>query len=166
MTTLMFAAVLQVSIAGAGAENYADAHRETTETGKPLVVMVSTEWCVPCQQMKKTILPQIRKHGLFSKVCFAQVNPDQDQELAQKLTGGGPVPQLVMFRQTRQGWMRRKLIGAQSVETVEKFINEGIASNDESKNGKADSTDDDVAPENKHNKTVKKAAGKKAHVDG
>ncbi|MFW5692962.1 MAG: hypothetical protein ACOCWL_01980, partial [Thermoguttaceae bacterium] len=47
--------------------------------------------------------------------------------LAKRLTGGGPVPQLVMFRKTEQGWVRRKLIGRQSVEVVERFIEQGIA---------------------------------------
>ena len=44
-----------------------------------------------------------------------------------KLTGGGPVPQLVMYRKTPNGWLRRKLIGGQSVEAVEEFINEAVA---------------------------------------
>jgi thioredoxin-like negative regulator of GroEL len=139
MTTLILAAVLNATIA-AGAETYADAHRETSKTGKPLVVMVSTEWCVPCQQMKQTVIPQVRKHGLLSKVSFAVVNPDQDAELANRLTGGGPIPQLVMYRKTRQGWLRRKLIGGQTVEAVEQFIDDGLASQSSDKNkGKEES---------------------------
>ena len=77
--------------------------------------------------MKRTILPRVREHGLFRKVAFAHVNPDEDAELANQLTGGGPIPQLVMFRKTSKGWMRKKLIGGQSVETVEEFIKEGLA---------------------------------------
>ena len=64
---------------------------------------------------------------MFRKVAFARVNPDQDAELAEQLTGGGPIPQLVMFRKTSKGWMRKVLIGGQSVETVEEFIKEGLA---------------------------------------
>ncbi len=110
----------------AAAETYAEAHRTTTQTGKPMVVMVSTDWCPPCQMMKKTIMPRVRERGLLRKVAFAIVNPDRDQELAEQLTGGGPIPQLVMFRRTANGWIRKKLIGGQSVETVEEFISEGL----------------------------------------
>ena len=92
-----------------------------------MVVMVSTDWCPPCQMMKKTVMPRVRERGLLRKVAFAMVNPDRDGELAEQLTGGGPIPQLVMFRRTRDGWIRRKLIGGQSVETVEEFISEGLA---------------------------------------
>ena len=96
-----------------------------------MVVMVSTDWCPPCQVMKKTILPRVRERGLLRKVAFAVVNPDRDGDLAEKLTGGGPIPQLVMFRKTADGWMRRKLVGGQSVETVEQFIKEGLSQDEQ-----------------------------------
>ena len=135
MTTMLCAALMQAALlltgadaAPAKAETYTAARRVTVETGKPMVVMVSTDWCPPCQVMKKTILPRVREHGLLRKVAFAMVNPDRDSELADQITGGGPIPQLVMFRKTPKGWVRKKLIGGQSVETVEEFIKEGLAS--------------------------------------
>jgi thioredoxin-like negative regulator of GroEL len=135
VTTTLCATVLQAALLLTGAEatqptaeTYADARQVTMKTGRPMVVMVSTDWCAPCQMMKRTILPRVREHGLFRKVAFAVVNPDRDTELANEITGGGPVPQLVMFRKTSKGWVRKKLIGGQSVETVEEFINEGLAS--------------------------------------
>jgi len=118
-------------------ETYAEAYRTTTTTGKPMVIMVSTEWCAPCQTMKKRIIPRIRERAVFRRVAFAMVNPDQDAELAEQITGGGPVPQLVMYRKTAKGWMRRKLIGGQSVEDVEAFIKEGLAADAAEKKTKA-----------------------------
>jgi thioredoxin-like negative regulator of GroEL len=115
------------------AATYAEAHRVTEKTGKPMVVMVGTDWCSPCQTMKKTILPRVREHGLLRRVAFAVVNPDRDGDLANQITGGGPIPQLVMFRKTPKGWVRKKLVGGQSVETVEQFINEGLASDADDK---------------------------------
>jgi thiol-disulfide isomerase/thioredoxin len=146
MTLTLCAALMQTVMLAAPADNnetYADARRQTTETGKPMVVMVSTDWCGPCQVMKRNVLPKLRERGLFKKVTFAQVNADKDSELAKELTGGGPVPQLVMYRRTERGWLRRRLVGGQSVEAVEKFIKEELAS-DETEN-KADKTfyDDD-----------------------
>ena len=97
-------------------ETYSAARQDTAKTGKPMVIMVSTDWCPPCQVMKKTVLPRVREHGLLRKVAFARVNPDEDAELANQITGGGPIPQLIMFRKTKKGWVRKVLVGGQSVE--------------------------------------------------
>lgn len=144
MTAVLCAAVLQSAFILAGvdtssaAETYAEAHQATVETGKPLVVMIGTDWCQPCQTMKRNVLPRIRKRGFFKKIAFALVNPDRDGKLAKQLTGGGPVPQLVMFRKTSKGWMRRKLIGSQSEEAVEKFIQDGLAADKAEKEAAGD----------------------------
>jgi len=71
------------------------------------------------------------------------VNPDRDGELANQITGGGPIPQLVMFRKTSKGWVRKKLVGGQSVETVEEFINEGLASDAADKKVDKETEDDE-----------------------
>ncbi|MEN6407701.1 MAG: thioredoxin family protein [Thermoguttaceae bacterium] len=127
MTPVLLATVVHMALLAADGDGYAEAHRVTVETGKPMVVMVSTDWCAPCQAMKKSVIPKVREHGLLRKVAFAIVNPDHNGELAEQLTGGGPIPQLVMFRKTANGWLREKLVGGQSVEQVEEFINEGLA---------------------------------------
>jgi thioredoxin-like negative regulator of GroEL len=145
-----------VEAAPTAAETYAEAHRLTTQTGKPLVVMVSTDWCVPCQTMKKTVLPRVRERGLLRKVAFAIVNPDRDRDLAEQITDGGPVPQLVMFRKTADGWIRKKLIGGQSVETVEQFINEGLAQ---------DEADKKAAPEGGDKHSPEKTKTARHHED-
>jgi thiol-disulfide isomerase/thioredoxin len=159
MSNMLCATVVQIALLVTGgdaansADSYQDARKAMLETGKPMVVMVSTDWCVPCQHMKRRILPRVRQRGCFKKVSFAMVNPDQDSELAQEITGGGPVPQLVMYRKTKSGWVRKKLIGGQDEETVEKFINEGLA---------ADETDRKAVTADKQ----KPAADKHAAEDG
>jgi thioredoxin-like negative regulator of GroEL len=110
-------------------DTYADAKQATEKSDKPMVVIVGADWCSPCQTMKKSILPQVREHGLLKKVAFAVINFDRQRGLAQKITGGGPIPQLIMFRRTKDGWAMKKLVGSQSVEAVEQFINDGLASN-------------------------------------
>ena len=134
MLGLTLATVLQVSLMAPTSETYADAHRQTAKTGRPMVIMVGTDWCMPCQRMKNSVLPEVRKDGLLSRVSFAMVDADREQDLAKRLTGGGPVPQLVMYRKTSDGWKRRKLIGGQSVDTVEKFIKDGLTADAASKN--------------------------------
>jgi thioredoxin-like negative regulator of GroEL len=129
-------------------ENYTEAHRVTLKSGKPLVVMVGADWCGPCQNMRRTILPRVREHGLFRKVAFAHVNVDKEKELAKELTGGGAVPQLVMYRKTKDGWSRRKMIGSHSVEEVEKFINEGLAMDADEHQAETDASHETSASNN------------------
>jgi thioredoxin-like negative regulator of GroEL len=124
-------AVCGVAIGAGDGETYSDAHQASMKTGKPMLVMVSTEWCPACQVMKRRILPQIRERGLFSRVAFATVNPDQEGELSRKLIGNGPIPEMVLFRKTPRGWIRRVLVGSQSVEAVEQFINQDSVADDD-----------------------------------
>jgi thioredoxin-like negative regulator of GroEL len=126
VTSLTFAAVLQVSILAVGADDYAAARRETTDTGRPMVILVGADWCPACQTMKNEIVPQVRHRGLLGRVAYAVVNMDHQRELCKQLVADGPIPQFIMYRQTRDGWKRRRLIGGQSVETVEAFIHEGL----------------------------------------
>ena len=131
MSSLVMIAMCSAAIGASDGETYADAHQVTMKTGKPMLVMVSTEWCPACQVMKRRILPQIRERGLLSRVAFATVNPDQENALSHQLIGNGVIPELVMFRKTPRGWIRRVLVGGQSVEKVEQFIHEGIAADDD-----------------------------------
>ena len=130
MNSLVMIALCSVAAGAGDGETYTDAHQASMKTGKPMLVMVSTEWCPACQVMKKRIMPLVRERGLLSRVAFASVNPDQENELSHQLIGNGPIPELVMYRKTPRGWLRRVLVGSQSVETVEHFINEGAVADE------------------------------------
>ena len=136
MTTVCLAAVLQISLAASDVgETYAQARRTTTETGRPLVIMVSADWCAACREMKETVIPEVKQGGSFEKVSFAVVDLDREQKLGQQLIRGGLIPQLLMYRRTPAGWRLRRLIGGQSKKTVENFIAEGIALDEATKAG-------------------------------
>ena len=129
MSSLAFAAILQASIMATGASDYAEARRETTETGRPMVILVGADWCPACVTMKNEVVPRVEKRGLLKKVVYTIVNLDHQRELGKQLVENGPIPQMIMYRKTSDGWLRRKLVGQQSVETIEAFINEGVAMN-------------------------------------
>ncbi len=135
MTSLTLATILQASILAAtaggtsgspAAEDYASARAKTEKTGKPIVILVGADWCPACVEMKKNVMPKVRKHGILKQVAYATVNLDRQGKLGKQLTGGGPIPQMIMYRKTRKGWLRRCLIGGQSPKTVESFIQEGV----------------------------------------
>ncbi len=141
MTSLALAALLQTTLltgpADTYADTYADAHREALR-GKLMLVLVSTEWCAPCQTMKKSVIPEVRRRGVLKQVAFAVVDPDRQQRLAHQVTkGSSTIPQLVMYRKTQDGWKRRALVGGQSAAQVEEFISEGIPGDEETDDGDA-----------------------------
>ena len=127
MSTLALATLLHVSLAATGTDSYTNAHRVTAKTGKPMVIMVSANWCGACKEMERSVLPQIKKRGVLEDVSFAVVDVDREQKLARRLIGRGSIPQLLMYRKSGKGWLRRRLIGGQSTKAVEKFIHEGVA---------------------------------------
>jgi hypothetical protein len=76
--------------------------------------------------MKNSVIPEVRRQGILPRVAFAAVDVDQEQELGSQLTKRGPLPQILMFRKTEQGWKLRRLVGGQDAQVVEKFIAQGI----------------------------------------
>ena len=126
MTSLALATILQASIIAVGADDYAAARRETTDTGRPMVILVGADWCPACQTMKNEVVPQVKRRGLLGRVAYAVVNLDRQRNLGRQLVADGPIPQFIMYRKTREGWKRRRLVGGQNVETVEAFIKEGL----------------------------------------
>ncbi len=145
MTNLGLTALVQVMVAVSGSESYADAHRETMETGRPLVVVVGADWCPACNVLNTTVIPQVRQRGVLRKVAFAIVNYDREQRLAEQLTDHGPIPQILTFRRTTDGWRMRRLVGAQSVDTVERFITEAIRPREVTARTQPAAADDSVA---------------------
>ncbi len=125
MTNLMMAAVMQAALMGVGEANYAEAYKQA-EAGKPLVVLIGTDWCPGCVTMKNRVIPQIEKNGTLAKVAFTQINTDQDRELATQMMRGNSIPQLVIYHKTADGWMRQIMVGAKSVAEVERAINQAV----------------------------------------
>ncbi|MBI2823674.1 MAG: thioredoxin family protein [Planctomycetia bacterium] len=126
MTTISLAIMLQAATVGAGTETYAEAHAQAKETGQPLVVLVGADWCPACQRMKQAAMPQVARRGGLAKVSYAVVNTDHQGTLASRLMRGGSIPQLIMYRETPEGWKRESMIGAQDPATIEQFINRGL----------------------------------------
>jgi len=121
-------------------ESYAEAHRQTLETGRPMVVMVGAEWCPACKAMEASVLPEMRSRGLLRRVAFALVDMDRDGEIGRTLVDGGPIPQLIVFRKTAEGWKNRRLIGNQPIEAVEQFISQNVPASEEKSTPKAATT--------------------------
>ncbi len=122
MIQMTFNILLQAAAIGAAGQDYATAYHQALESGKPLVILVGTDWCPACQQMKNGAIPELAKRGGLNKVAFAHVNAEHDSALAGKLMRGGSVPQLVMYYKTEAGWQRDQITGATSAGAIQAFI--------------------------------------------
>ncbi len=114
--------LLQAAAISAGGQDYATAYKETTETGRPLVVLVGADWCPGCRQMKNSAIPELEKKGGLSKVSFAYVNTDEQSALAGKLMQGSSIPQLILYHKTDKGWKRQQLTGAHAPSDIQAFL--------------------------------------------
>jgi thioredoxin-like negative regulator of GroEL len=122
MIHLTLGILLQAAAFAGTSHDYTTAFQQSTESGRPLVVLVGADWCPGCRQMKYTTIPQLEKQGGLREVSFAYVNTDEDRELAGRLMRGGSIPQLVMYHKTADGWKREQLTGAQSTSSIQSFL--------------------------------------------
>jgi thiol-disulfide isomerase/thioredoxin len=128
MTTLLMTAMLQLVAVASPANtavaeaDFAKAQTRSLAKGRPLVVLVGADWCTACVHMKDTVLPQVARAGGLKQVEFAYVDMDRQPELASRLSQGGPIPQLIRLKKTRDGWQHKRLVGAHSVKTVTYFV--------------------------------------------
>ena len=101
---------------------YKQAYAQAATGDKPLLVLVTADWCPPCVRMKQTTIPQLMQKNAFANFHFAAVNYDQESDLADQLIGDRGLPQLIMFEKDGDEWVRRYLRGIQNVPTVEAFV--------------------------------------------
>ena len=102
--------------------DYKSAYEKAQAGNKPLLVLVTAEWCPPCQKMKKKTIPKLMAKEAFKGFHFATVDLDKEAVLARKLIGSRGVPQLIMYERKNDQWIRRYLRGSQTPEKVEAFI--------------------------------------------
>jgi thioredoxin-like negative regulator of GroEL len=125
VTALTLSLLLQMSAVSAvstDGHHYAKAYETMVSTGQPLVILVGAEWCPACQQMKNSIIPQVKRQGGLENVAFAYVNTDADHNLAGKLMQGGSIPQLIKYSKTADGWKREQLTGVHGADETRSFI--------------------------------------------
>ncbi len=102
--------------------DYRTAYKQSQEGEKPLLVLVTAEWCPPCQVMKKTTIPQLMQKKAFKDFNYSTVDLDREENLARQLIGDRGVPQLIMYEKQNDKWVRRYLTGIQTPQTVEAFV--------------------------------------------
>ncbi len=105
---------------------YKEAYQLAQKEHLPLVVFVGAKWCPACRKMEATVLPNLPKTGILKDAAFARVDYDQDKELAAAITGGGPLPQVVIFHPKGFRAKPSRAIGFQTPERLLRFLSEGL----------------------------------------
>jgi len=126
VTSLTLALLLQLTTLSSDVHSYAEAYRIHKETGRPLVVLVGADWCPACRSMKQSTMPSVIRSGGLDDVVYVEVNVDRQSSLAHRITGGGAIPQLVMYYTAEEGAKRVKVVGAQGIEGVRGFVSRGV----------------------------------------
>ena len=121
LTAFLFAAAVANSSSSEPLD-YETAYQRALNGDKPLLVLVTADWCPPCQTMKSTTIPQMIEENRFSGVHFATVDCDKDFKDARNLLGGRKIPQLILFERKDDKWTAKYLQGVQSVASVDAFI--------------------------------------------
>ena len=125
MATMLQTLVLQtcmLSFVSPTPANYEDAYQDSMDSGKPLLVLVTADWCPACVQLKHNVLPKLQSNGALADVHFAVVDADAEADLADSLTTEDVIPQLLLYRKTADGWKKSTLVGQQSVSSIKTFL--------------------------------------------
>lgn len=106
------------AVARAGdSHDYAE-HRNRMEATGRLVVLLTRDYCAPCETMKH------RLDGMG--VDYATVHYGQDPEKAVAIGSRGLTPELVIYDRVGGKWFTRRLEGVQSERRIREFLDERI----------------------------------------
>lgn len=128
MLGVTLAILLQAAVTGDNnTTDYTTAFKAADETGKPMLVLVGTDWCPACVTMKQSVMPRLLRAGRLSGVVYTEVNADAQPTIARKIMSGGGYPQLALYRKSKEGWKRQILIGVQSESTIKSLVERAVA---------------------------------------
>ncbi len=126
MSTVSIVTFAQTLILAVGVQPgdtpYETAYRQSLEDGRPLLVLVTAKWCGKCQELKRDVLPELRRSGELDEVNFTQIDYDEQKDLARRIVPSTRLPQLILLRQTDEGWRRWSLTGFHPAKSVAEFL--------------------------------------------
>jgi len=103
-------------------KDYAAAAKNSRETGRKLVVLISASWCGPCKQLKSDIT-KAAAEGKLPKDCNIVV-VEYNSEVGKKLSVSSSIPQLIRFEKKSDGkWYKNSNIGYLSPSKFKEFCN-------------------------------------------
>ncbi|MEL7266886.1 MAG: thioredoxin family protein [Planctomycetota bacterium] len=124
----MFAATMMIAVSSSSSSattTYADAYKTAQTEGKPMLILVSADYCPACKLLKKETT-RAAELGRLPDVVITVVNKDEQPQLAKSLLDGKLIPQLVTFSPTDKGWKQMRKKGYQTQYTVKKLASDAV----------------------------------------
>jgi len=79
----------------AWADNFSQAQQQAADSGKPMILYFTGQWCVPCRIMKRQVWAdeevKTSVHSQFIPVAIDVNDPENEQTLNRYNVGGAPV---------------------------------------------------------------------------
>jgi thioredoxin 1 len=89
--------------------------RELLQSGKPVLVDFSAEWCGPCQMMPP-ILKEL-KTAMGDKVTIVKIDIDKNPDLSRQFAVQS-VPTLMLFQDSQVKWRQSGVIPAKQIQQI------------------------------------------------
>jgi len=103
--------------------NYQEAIRVSKLKKEKLVLLISADWCSPCQAQKKLLSKLKSEHKLPAGVHIAFIKYDTD--LAKRIKVGNSVPQLIKYTYKDGEWSKTASIGYLSTQKLLEYLKNG-----------------------------------------
>ena len=103
--------------------DYNEAIRVSKLKKEKLVLLISADWCSPCQAQKR-LLERLQKEGKLPKdvhIAFIKY----DSALAKKIKVGDSVPQLIKYTYKEGKWSKKASIGYLSTPKLLEYLKNG-----------------------------------------
>jgi thioredoxin-related protein len=89
---------------------YGEAIQKSQQENKPLLVIVSANYCAPCQVLKRNVIKPMLDSGELKEVYVSYVEEEKDKELFDKLLGENKsIPKIIIYHKKNDKWFRGKV---------------------------------------------------------
>lgn len=100
---------------------YKAAYNSAKESGKPLIVLITADWCEWCHKLERESIAPLRANGELDDCEYIVLDLDHDKE-AKQIVGKQSIPVLMRYQFTNGKWQASKMAGYKPKDEVLSFL--------------------------------------------